>query len=358
MDNLDNSEFVKQETELKKRIDKARLYTDGDMVKARKMAEGNYKDVSVLKMTFKCNDVNYTGMIAIFINTEKNTLNQFFDVVTKTEDLEGDNTHLPWREFVTTVLRKIYSEKNEINITSKLKHELEKELTPALVGVLSEKIIARDTISINVQFEKMISFVFRSNDVNIKIDFEKTSSLAVDEAIEEIRKEITQSSSKKEETKKEEPVSKPQTIDQKMDRELLEQGNRIIGCKLVLSPVKGKYVSELKEGNKIKVKVKDKSANALKIAEKLGWLKDGKMKPGEVIVRTRIKKSNTNIIYVNIAPNLIGKITEEEEVRVEVLDDVSSPQKGKGGFSKTILVWVLIILVIIGIIGVFIMLQK
>ncbi len=341
------------------RLERARLYVDGDKEIAMKMIEGKYKDIIVLKAGFMAEDINVKGFICIFINYEKHTLNNYFAVATRGGNLSVDTTHQPWQEYLFNIFKLMYSGENDVSATGKLKSELEREFTPALITVLNEKLLTNDTASINMQFEKIISFVLKSNNLKLNIVTEKTSSLHVDEAIENIKQGIEESTAaeKVQPAPAEDTPVKPNIIAQK-DQELYDQGHRIIDCKLVLSPVRGKFVSQLEPGDIVKIRVKGETSQDLRIAEKLGWLQDGKMKSGQAKIRSKTKIDKGNLIYAQIATNLFGKIIEEEEVRVYVLNAEEPSTTQKGGLGKTLFIWFLVIVVIVGIIGVMLMINK
>lgn len=341
------------------RLEKAKLYCDGDAVKAAQMVEGKFRDIFVLKITFRCTDMRLVGMIAIIINSEKNKLHNYFPIVTRMENIPSDPTMKPWQEYLLGVFQLTYSNKGELAAAGKLKHELEREFTPALLVALLEKLSSKDQQSIILQFEKIISFALRSNAIEVSVDIERTSSLNVDETIDAIKAAIDKAAAKKQE-KEPEPVKevKYDPVSQK-DQDIIAKGYNLIGCKFVLSPVKGKLVSQLVPGDKIKVRINDQSAWALQTAEKLGWSKDGRMMPGEAKVHATAKLEQGNLVYIEIAPSLMGKVLEEEEVRVYIADDNSpAAQKDKGASGKNVMVWLLIILLILGTIGVLVMLGK
>ncbi len=343
------------------RLERARLYTQGDKNLAIKMIQGQYKDVVLIKLGFIAEDTNIKGFATVFINLEKRTLNNFFLVTTRGGGLSVDITHKPWQEFLYNILKVMYSEENDVTATGRLKSEIEREFTPALITVLTEKILAKDTHSISIQFEKIIGFVLKSHSIKLNVVQEKTSSLHVDEAVENIKNTINQASIEETQAKAEEKTAEPASeqkpnIIAQREKELMDQGYRIIDCKLVLSPVRGKFVSQLIPGDIVRIRLKGETATDIKIAEKLGWLEAGKMKSGKARIHSKDSVDVGNVIYVQIANNLYGKILEEEEVRVYVLNDIAPVQKQKSG-GKTALIWILVIAVILGIIGVMVMIN-
>jgi hypothetical protein len=342
--------------EEKRLIEKAKMYTGGDEKKAREMVYGTLQDIFVLKIMFKSDEQRVYGLIEIFVNNERKALHNYFTVATKTTQIIDNANSISWSDALKSLIVAIYSKENDMNTTSKIKNAIERELTPTLVATLCEKMFSNDRMSINAQFEKMVSFALRAHDTSMEFTLEKSSSLVVDQTISEGKYLVDQMNKEEQEKNAMEKAAKEaespaDTAVSRLDKQVIDEGNRLIGCKLVLSPVKGKYVSQLVPEDVVKVRINDPSPASVKIAEKLGVYFEGRMKPIECKIHSVIKVDAGNVIYVNIAPNLVGKILEEEEVRVYVDEKTlakSSPaNQGKGG-GKSLLVWVIILLLIIG----------
>ena len=207
----------------------------------------------------------------------------------------------------------------------------------------------------------MISFALRAHDTAMEFTLEKSSSLVVDQAISEGKYIVDQKHKEEQEKNAAEKAAKEaqapaDTAQSRLDKQIVEEGNRLIGCKLVLSPVRGKYVSQLVPEDVVKVRINDPSPASIKIAEKLGVYFEGRMKPIECQIHSVIKIDEGNVIYVNIAPNLVGKILEEEEVRVYVDEKTmakSAGEKANKGGAKGLLVWLIILLFIIGMVVIY-----
>lgn len=336
-------------------LSNALRYTDGDMQKAKDMIAGVYTDISVIKLLFRASNVGKYGLVVIFINTEKNYLQKFYSVVSKNEQICNEKPYNEWQHFFSTILETTYSELNEIVSTSQLGSAMEKELSPAIVSVLSDKINSNDTVSLNLQFEKMISFIFKTDQIELDIKIEKAGSIFVEEGIftveQEIKTAIEGEPEIKEDKKSVVTKSPVDTTVQEKDKEFIDMGNTLVPARLVLSPVKGKWINQLLLGEEVKVKLSDKSPRAVAIADKLGCRVDGKMKSISGSVESITKTPRGWLIYITLAPNLVAKILEEEDVKVALADKSSSKKSSSGG--KNAIVWILIIFLILVMVAVY-----
>jgi len=334
------------------KLEKALKITGGNLEKAKNLITGKENDTYALKINFACSDVNKYGLVVIFLNYQTFAMKKIFCVSSKNNQICNEKAHSSWEHFLSTVLEATYSDINDITSTSQVASNLEREMTPAIMNVICEKISSKDDHSLHIQFEKIISFVFKSLQTDIQINYEKTSSIMVDDVVSASKSQIENKSKENITTTKKSSADfiKGDTTAIKMDQELVAQGNSLIGCKLVLSPIKGKYMSQLIPGDIVKVKIIDKSPRAMAVAEKLGLTLGGKMTSTDAKIISITKLETGWLIYTIISKNLVGKVVEEEEVKVYTLDEDDLQKKGK---SKNYIVWVLVIILILAIVGFF-----
>ena len=88
----------------------------------------------------------------------------------------------------------------------------------------------------------------------------------------------------------------------------------IINCSLILSPIKGKDISKLTPGDRIRVNIIDNNPKAITVAEAFHAYKEGKFSP----INGRVKSVEFTpgagyIIYAVIAKGVLAKVVEEEE---------------------------------------------
>jgi hypothetical protein len=88
----------------------------------------------------------------------------------------------------------------------------------------------------------------------------------------------------------------------------------IINCSLILSPIKGKEISRLAAGDRIRINIVDSNPKAVTVAEAFGAYREGKFSPISGRVKSiEMVPDSGYIIYVVIAKGVLGKIVEEED---------------------------------------------
>ncbi|MCE9501310.1 MAG: hypothetical protein K8R21_12555, partial [Leptospira sp.] len=110
-------------------------------------------------------------------------------------------------------------------------------------------------------------------------------------------------------------------------------GSMIINYKFVLSPVSGTKVSELKEGNRIMVKITPGDANSNNAINLLNLKEEGGLIKNVPATIVSIKHStNSSEAVIKITDGIFGKYTEEEtsiKVKMAGIETLASVTAGK-----------------------------
>ncbi|MDH5681857.1 MAG: hypothetical protein OEZ36_09730, partial [Spirochaetota bacterium] len=177
--------------------------------------------------------------------------------------------------------------------------------------------------------------LYQINDVSVQLEIEKANSVEFEQMS---KAQIPWGS---------EPSEPEETPTQSEDP---YAGNVILKGKVVLSPVRGKDINTLAKGDNIKVLIDEKTQKAINIASKLEAYQDGQMKSIVAEVESYQKQGDDHLIYASIAPYILVKILEEENVKVSSVS--SAMAAAEENISKTgkLVILALVALVIFAVI--------
>jgi len=124
----------------------------------------------------------------------------------------------------------------------------------------------------------------------------------------------------------------------------------IINCSLILSPIKGKEISKIVSGDRIRVNIVDKNPKAITVAQAINAYSDGKFSPINVRVKSVDYHAGIGyVLYVVVAKGILGKIVEEEENIKVAMDPTYFAEAADEVESKSNLPVIMIILTAIGV---------
>jgi len=102
--------------------------------------------------------------------------------------------------------------------------------------------------------------------------------------------------------------------------------------------VRGRYINEVSIGEKIKVQLIKKDEISLKVAKVLNALtEEGEMLPIKGRIKEKLPLDKKGfIIYALVAKNVLAKIVEEENVKIE-MDSQAVEQKPEQGEARLLI---------------------
>ncbi len=291
-------------SEQTKKLQIALYYTFGDEDKAKKMLNGSYLDLYVIKGKFASSSVY--GAFIVFLNPTYLRVINAYSMLSRSFEVADIKTNQDWRTFEKQLVE--ISKKNGFDegLTSKMKDSMGKALTIQEITKFAKLIEQDDGIAVNHNFQKFISDVTGFQNVELSVDYEKISSVAM---------ELNSVTSTKMSTA--EPV-KEKTPEENVKVEKLDdplEGKEvklILNGAMILSPIKGKDISELVIGDRIMISIIDKSSKASDVLKAFNAVReDGSAKPiaGRVV---SIKHAEDYKIFAIVAKGIYVKIEEEE----------------------------------------------
>ncbi len=351
---MDDSQKLKDYTN---KIDKVMKYTDNDINRAKEIVQGNFKDVVVIKARITSDAQGTSGAALIFLHTLKhNLLDKISILVDNLDCVNKFHVDASWLEFFKLIDEGMNKKEFNAQKMTKLDSEMQKELTGPIVAQMLSKIENKDITSVTVHLEKISTYAFGNNDYIFQISYEEMTSLEYEEIVKtaaHARQQKEGLENKKKFEKNEEKNKKPISDDfTKKKDALLSDGNTVINGSFNLSPIKGKFISELQIGHRVGVKIDDEDKRALNVVKQLGLMTpEGKIKSTKGKVIFFNKDGNGYNIIVQISPLVLVSITAEEELKIEnftlLQEGTSKPKKKSKGATPVIIISSILTLVII-----------
>ncbi|HON15081.1 MAG TPA: hypothetical protein PLA51_01255 [Spirochaetota bacterium] len=345
-------------SEKAKRIETALKYTNGDMEKAKFMAGGKLQDIVALKGKFVVPDQNRSGAFIAFINVVQ-------EYISAVVSITSNNTTTYTRLRIFDNWKSFY---NNINAYSKSEDSTNsQELNEQLMTKMIQRDVFPDAQKMNLEylstvFQDIIKEIFQSEKAKSQLDIEKTNSMEVDLAGISIMVPEFETEKEESPTEATEEKSVPDTAFGKRLSEIESKASFVVeGC-CVLSPVRGKPISEVTVGERIMVSltagdpVSEKVIDAYKARDH-----EGKPLPiiGRVIEIVPNEQSKGVILYALVAKGIYAKIVEEEPVRIQteatqLINSTTEIQEEKpAGDWLTILIVIVFVILILSLVILF-----
>ncbi len=321
-DEMKNATSKLEEQSKKHKI--ALYYMGGDEERARQMEEGKILDLYVVKGNFSSSSLN--GAFLVFLESTYFKFVHGFTVLLKTYELEELKTSRDWRSFEKELVEVDSRVESDKTLSNQVRDSMGAALTIQEITSLCKKFSSSDSIGINSDFKKIITDAAGLQNVKLQIDYEKISSLSMElHSLTSIKLTNAQLAAFSRDSKDSNENIDIETVDDPLvgrDVKLVLKGT------LVLSPIKGKHIGSLVEGDRILVSIVDSNPKAAEVLKAFkAYDEEGNISPipGRVIASS---KENGYIVHVIVAKGIYVKIFEEEENIKVALDPVYSSSEG------------------------------
>jgi hypothetical protein len=324
------------------RINIALHYAGGDMEKARAMAAGSYKDLYVLKARFASSTLN--GAFLVFYNGIYNKLVDSLVLVVSTYMTKSIDTGVDWRLFEKDILEALAAGEHDTHFETLVKNRFHDGFNLSFCAELTRFLQSDNGIAVERALQKLLQFILNVQRIDIKVDSQHISSLDM-ELNSASAKKIDASALKGPPEEDPPPVAK-EAADEV--REGQEGVKLIMSCSLILSPIKGKDISRIEPGDRIRVSITDSNPKCVSVAKALNAYEDGALLP--VTARVKSIKSRPEggySIFAIVARGIYAKIVEEEaNIKVALDPAYELARQGAGDESKSSLGLILALSVI------------
>lgn len=287
-------------------------------------AEENQENINegmnyhILKIRFKSNSLSLYGLILIIFNTRQE-LDLYHTIVSSYSNVYDLEPYFGWEKYEEFIVKSKWEGNYNPNMT-------------ALIQELFQNIASEDTQIIQLyeyikdyDYDNIDIFIF---DVINRIIHDK--NLIMETGIQEV------SENEFRETKYEE-LKKVDTKDTKDSAYSLEEGSVMLPIQLILAPVSGKPIYELKVGDIIMVKIVPDTDRANYFIDLLDLRVENHVKPVpcEVIDIKSGDKGDPVEIVTQIGPGIYGKCLEDEkQVKLRIYDSTVDGPLSKKDMTK------------------------
>lgn len=335
--------------ETTKNINIALKYTNGDIEKARKMVTGQWNDVVVTKGRFSVGNHTF-GIFLFFYNKENRYIMNINSLLSKSKSLHdkisiNDNWKFFYSKFKDFVNLESPPENDSVS-----SYEFTRHLIDSLKGYEIYDYIAESNLELSTDaLIEIIAKLFNREEVNCQIEFEQTSSLVL---------ELSQIPVEEPPSSKEQADGTGISAEEKLMAKIESEAMHVIDGRVIVAPVKGKYIKDIQQGDKIKVLfTNEEDSIAAKVASAQKAITDeGEMLPVKARIKAKIPlKEGGFMLYGVVAKNILARIVEEENVKIEMDVPQQTPTNEKTNsplllyvaFGSGILLIILVLIILL-----------
>lgn len=277
--------------------------------------ESKSQHTIILKAKFKAIDTNTYGLFMIFLNEDMRMVENLIAVASHYSSIYDMDPSLPWFTLEESLINLKWKGDIAVNITVDLQNFLESSLDRDRGNELYSLIKNND----HMKMESLLIAILMKPLTDRNIELEIVSEIVTREAMSLKRAERNNPQEKK--------TAAPQI-------KLSKKAEKAIDVELVLAPVSGIPVYELIRGDKIMVKISDKSVKGRYYIDLLGAKVDGNIIPVPAEV-TEIKRNEKNEYFIlcMIDKDIYGKAIETEQVKLKKYDELFAQEQSLREFS-------------------------
>ncbi|MGB9621945.1 MAG: hypothetical protein ACP5PT_05865 [Brevinematia bacterium] len=265
----------------------------------------------IIKCRFKAISTNTFGLVFISFNLLSKNLEKVHVAASHFSSIYENNPQMPWYDFEDKIVNIKWRGEYSISITNDVHKAIDSELRSEERVDEFVYYISRNAVPKLSEFlQNMLQRP--TGDRNVSVDLEV--ELASQEEVEEVNVKRM----KKESEKKAQATQQAPKQDQQ-DEFNLPPNSIILESSLVLSPITGIPVYELKPGDKVLTRITEKTQRGQYFKELLGAInpQTNEEKPIPSTIE-QIKVVGKNyVILTSIGPGIYGKSIEEDNVKVK-----------------------------------------
>ncbi|MCS7298596.1 MAG: hypothetical protein RMJ37_01375 [Spirochaetia bacterium] len=274
------------------------------------MPESAIPAYGVIKCRFKAVSTNTFGLAFISFNLLSKSLEKIQVASSHFSSIYENNPQMPWHDFEEKIVNIKWKGEYSISITNDIQKAIDYELkSKDRVDEIIYFINKNATPKIAEFIQNVLQRPTGDRNVSIDVEIETISQ----EEIEEISiKRIKKESDKK-------LQQAQQSSKQDADEFNLPQNSIVLEAALVLSPITGVPVYELKPGDKVLTRITEKTQRGQYFKELLGAIspQTNEERPIPSTVE-QIKVVGKNyVILTSIGPGVYGKSIEEDNVKIK-----------------------------------------
>lgn len=328
----------------------ALYYTGGDEQCAREMLEGKYCDLYILKASFQSSSLS--GALLLFYNIKHMKLVDMSAYVTSGVMSPAPDPSVLWWEFEKAVSKLIREGEQDHILVRTLRDGVARSFTKAFIADLNRFLENEDDISLNRLIQKVVQDALGLQRMEMKVVATNTTSLEV-----ELKSITTRKINLKNlETQKLNAAGQVKPLEEIPKNNVPQVGvdgvKLILRSSFILSPIKGKDITRLQVGDRVRINIIDKNPKAVAVAKAFNAYdeQNNKFLPVNARIRQIEKRDGKGIeAYALLAKGILAHIIEEEE-NIKVAMDPNyvwqSEEEEKSPVNVTGLIVMMIIIAI------------
>lgn len=325
-------------------VDLAMKYTNGDMEKAKAMAGGQFVDLRVVKGKAFFHEKNFSLLFILFFNVVNNYIGNSVCAIDEGNGLyEKVRIFDDWKALVKDL--QAYRDGTRINEES----DMSDYLMQSSIGYdLFPTVSSGDLDFVTDSLRDILVKKSEGGQLQLQVDINEGTSVEMELA--GISVDVPGEDTVEDEETPKESVSvesAPSAAEARMAR-IEEDATYIVEGKVIVSPVKGKYINDIVIDEKIKVLLPSHDPVTQKIIAALNARDDdGNVRPikGKLKEKVPLEK-NGYVLYALVAKGILAKIVEEENVKIQ-MDRPELESSDPEGDKKSIVVMAVLFVLII-----------
>jgi hypothetical protein len=298
------------------------------MDKAKQMVAGSYKDIITLKIKFTSSSIY--GAILAFVNEVQYKILDTLVIVSNDYLIDNIVNNQDWKNFEKEI-SSASANITDFRLINEIKDKFERGFNTAVCNSVIKLIEKGDSIQLSHVMQKFVQDGMGLTRVDISIEYQKISSLEMELESQVTRKIDTRMAGSPSDAKPE-PAKAESAVAEGDEPKPGSNGIKaIIRASLILSPIRGKHIAELKIGDRVLVSLVEMNDQTKSIAKAFNAYnqEEGRILPIPARVKSlRLVDGAGYKIYVVIAKGILGQIIEEEK-NIKVALDPSVIVTGK-----------------------------
>jgi hypothetical protein len=271
--------------------------------------------ICILKGRFKALTTNTFGIFVIFIDKTLKSINKMSVIASHFSSMYENDPEQDWNKFEGIITQLRYNGEISVNLSNDFQSLFTSSF---LTDILEIFIEGFDTKNHSKSEHVIISLVEKIlSDKNIFLQLEKQT--ITKEEMDRVHNEIETSS---EELVEPDEVQTEQAAKQMFN---IEEGSILLNIDLIIGPINGIPIYELRPGDQIVVKIAGRTQKEQYFIDLLNAKNDkGEVLPVRAIVKeiNADRQSKSYNLLVEIGPGIYGKASELEKVKLKRYDPV------------------------------------
>ncbi len=270
---------------------------------------GNAVETSfiVIKGRFKAISTNTFGLFLIFFNKSTQTVETLHALASHFSSLYENSPQNPWYDIEEKIIMLKWKGEFATNVTNDVQRSFEDAFKEAGRGEEIYYALSKGQLSkvANI-FQNILTKPTGDKNVTVELAVEEITQSDIERVKEEREKRDQEESEEAEAEVQQEEEFKPP-----------EESAVVLEVSLVLSPISGTPIHELHPGDRIMVKISERTTRGQYFIDLFNAIKDGEVVPIPATVVDIKSKGKEVSVVVNLGPSIYGRAIEAANVKVK-----------------------------------------